>query len=91
MQFEALQDARRRQATEEFDALYDVRAGVEGTLSQGIRAFGLRQSRYIGARKTHLQRVITAVAINLVRLMPWLVGIPTAANVTTELCRIMQV
>jgi len=24
---------------------YRVRAGVEGTLSQGVRAFGMRQSR----------------------------------------------
>ena len=27
---------------------YHVRAGVEGTLSQGVRAFGMRRSRYIG-------------------------------------------
>ncbi len=78
MQFEALQDARRRQATGEFDALYDARAGIEGTLSQGIRAFGLRRSRYIGEAKTHLQHVITAVAIDLVRLMAWLAGISRA-------------
>jgi transposase len=43
-QHEALQAAWRRQATDEFDALYDGRAGVEGTLSQGIRAIGLRVS-----------------------------------------------
>jgi transposase len=25
-----------------------VRAGIEGTLSQGVRAFGMRRSRYVG-------------------------------------------
>jgi transposase len=87
-QFEALQDARRRQATGEFDALYEARAGVEATLSQGIRAFGLRRSRYIGEAKTHLQHVITAVAINLIRLMAWLAGIPRAQTRRSQLTRL---
>ncbi len=88
VQFEALQDVQRRQATEEFDALYDGPAGVEGTLSQGIRAFGLRQSRYIGKAKTHLQHVITAVAINLLRLMAWLTGIPRAQTRPSQFARL---
>jgi transposase len=32
------------------------RAGIEGTLSEGIRAHGLRRARYIGLAKTHLQQ-----------------------------------
>jgi hypothetical protein len=36
---------------------YRVRAGVEGTLSQGVRAFGMRQSRYVGFAKTALQQL----------------------------------
>lgn len=32
----------------EFKAQYALRSGVESSLSQGIRRFGLRQSRYIG-------------------------------------------
>ena len=55
-----------------------MRAGVEGTLSQGIRAFELRQARYIGLAKTRLQNVIIAVAINLVRAVAWLMEQPRA-------------
>ena len=31
-----------------FASLYSDRAGIEGTFSQGVRAFGLRQARYRG-------------------------------------------
>ena len=73
---EAIQAARQRQQTTEFTAQYAPRAGIEGTLSQGIRAFGLRQARYRGLAKTHLQHVATATAINLVRLSDWLNQVP---------------
>ena len=63
-QFEAIQAARQRQQTQEFKERYAIRAGIEGTISQGVRAFDLRRSRYIGLAKTHLQHVITATAIN---------------------------
>ena len=67
-QYEALQAARQLQTTEAGRKLYNIRAGVEGTISQGVRAFGLRQSRYWGLAKTHLQHLATAAAINLDRL-----------------------
>ena len=51
---------------------------IEGTLSQGVRAFELRRSRYIGLAKTHVQHVATAAAINLARLADWFSGIPKA-------------
>ena len=44
--------ARERQPTDAFAEQYARRAGVEGTISQGTRAFGLRQTRYIGLAKT---------------------------------------
>jgi transposase len=69
---EALQTMRKRQLTAEFQEQYAVRAGIEGTLSQGVRAFGMRRSRYIGLAKTHLQHVLIATAINLVRVVAWL-------------------
>jgi len=31
---------------------------VESTLSQAVRRFDLRQSRYIGLARTHLQQVL---------------------------------
>ena len=75
---EAIQFARKRQKTEEFASHYSLRAGIEGTVSQGVRAFGLRQARYRGQKKTHLQELATATAINVGRIANWLEGIPTA-------------
>jgi transposase len=70
-QVAALQAARERQTSEAFGTRYAVRAGIEGTLAQGVRAFGLRASRYTNQAKTHLQHILIAVAINLVRLAAW--------------------
>lgn len=69
--YEALQAARERQTTIEFKRLYAKRAGVEGTISQAVGAFGLRHSRYIGLAKTHVQHIATAAAINLSRFFDW--------------------
>ena len=71
-QHEAIEAARRRQETETYKALYALRAGVESTISQGVRRFDLRRSRYIGLAQTHLQQTINATAMNLVRLAAWL-------------------
>jgi hypothetical protein len=59
---------RQRQKTAEFTARYAGRAGVEGTHAQGIRRCGLRRARHVGLAKTRLHHVITAVALNVVRL-----------------------
>ena len=57
-----------------------VRAGIEGTISQAVRGFGLRRSRYVGQAKTHLQHVATAAAMNLVRMTEWLGGAEMATT-----------
>jgi len=44
-QYEALQAARQRQATETFKRQYDARAGVEGTIAQGVHDSDLRRAR----------------------------------------------
>lgn len=72
--FEALQAARKRQTTDAFRQQYAPRAGVEATHEQAIRRCGLRHSRYIGLAKTHLQHVLIATAINLVRISEWWAG-----------------
>ena len=77
-QHEALQAARHRQTTDEFQKTYAVRAGVEGTLSQGVRVSDLRRSRYLGLAKTHLQHLATAAAMNLLRVGAWLAEVPRA-------------
>ena len=71
---EALQARRVEQKSEIWKKRYSCRAGIEGTLSQGIRGFGLRRCRYVGHAKTHLQHLFTAAAINLARLDAWLQG-----------------
>ena len=70
-QYEALHAARQHQTTEAFKEHYAMRAGIESTLSQGVRAFDLRRSRSIGLAKTHLQHILIAVGINLKRVMAW--------------------
>jgi transposase len=71
---EALQARRAEQQTPEFREQYATRAGIEGTHAQGVRRMGLRRSHYEGLPKTHFQHVLTAVAINLVRIDAWLLG-----------------
>ena len=73
-QQEALQAARRRERTPTFAKQYARREGIEATISQGVRAFDMRRSRYVGANKTHLQHVSIAAASNIVRIMAWLDG-----------------
>jgi len=75
---QALQALRHQQNTTAWQAKYVKRAGVEGTLSQGVRAFGLRHCRYMGLAKTRLQHLATAAAINIDRLAAWLDGRPHA-------------
>ena len=82
---EAIQFARKRQNTEEFISLYSQRAGIEGTVSQGVRAFGLRQARYRGLKRTHLQELATATALNVGRIANWLNGVPTALTRRSQL------
>ena len=83
-QYVALQAAQTWSASEEGQQLYKRRAGVEGTLSQGVRAFGLRRTRYWGVAKTHLQHVVTAAAINIDRIVAWLDERPRAKTRTSR-------
>jgi transposase len=73
-QYEAQQDARRRQQTEAFKELYAQRTGIESTISQAVRRTGMRSARYIGLASIHLQHTASAAAINFSRLFEWLRG-----------------
>jgi transposase len=90
-QYEALQAAQAWYASEEGQRQYGCRAGVEGTLSQGVRAFGLRRSRYQGLEKTHLQHVATAAAINVDRIVAWLDERPRAKTRTSRFAALAPV
>lgn len=72
--YEILQANRKEQKTNPWKENYKKRAGVEGTISQGVRRFGLRQSRYVGLEKTHLQHVAMAAATNIFRIARWFQG-----------------
>ena len=76
--FEARQAALKAQETPQWQAIYQKRAGIEGTLSQGVRAFGMRRSRYIGYDKTHFQHGAIATAVNVVRFNDWFALRPRA-------------
>ena len=89
-QYEALQARRLQETTQDFKALYATRAGVEGTISQGVRTMGLRRSRSIGQERTHLQQVATAAAVNVVRLMRWLTGVPHAKARQSALVQLLR-
>ena len=81
---EMLQVARQRQQTDDFKAVYAKRSGVEGTFSQMIRNTGVRQTRYIGMAKTHLQHLASATATNILRLIHWLNDVPLAKTRTSR-------
>ncbi len=87
LEYETRQKARERQQTEEFKKQYALRSGIEGTLSQGIRGFGLRQCRYLGLAKSHLQHILTATAMNLIRVFNWCENIPLARTRTSPFAR----
>jgi len=76
--YEALVTARERERTDEFAVRYRKRRGIEGTISQGVRAFELREARYSGLAKTALQHVATAAAVNFQRLDDWWSATPRA-------------
>jgi transposase len=77
-QYEALQQRRTFEESEQHAREYARRAGVEGTISQGVRRCGLRRSRYVGLTKTHLGHALTAAALNFVRMADWLAELPRA-------------
>jgi transposase len=90
-EYEALHAARARMRDPAWLQRYHRRAGAEGTLSQGVRAFGMRRSRYIGLAKTSLQQACTAVAMNVSRVVHWLDGEPRAKTRVTRFAALAAV
>ena len=68
----ALQEARVRERTPEFRAVYAKQAGVEGTIAQSVRTCEMRRARYIGSKKLRLQAFFTATAMNVLRVCTWM-------------------
>jgi len=65
---QARMTAQRAQDTHQWRTTYNVRAGIEGTISQAVRGPDLRHSRYRGLPKAHLQNILTGMALNITRL-----------------------
>ena len=59
-------------------------------IAPASRLSDLHHARYRGLAKTHLQHVLTALAINLVRVDAWLTGVATTGSWTSRLARLTQ-
>ena len=90
-QYEALQVGRGREQTADFAAAYARRAGVEGTIAQGVRSCRLRRTHYVGQAKTHLGHLMTAAAMNVVRLLRWMADEPKAQTRHSPFARLHQI
>jgi hypothetical protein len=77
--------ARAAAATKDFQARYALRAGVEGTIRQGVAITGIRRARYRGLDKTRMEHTYAAVALNLIRLSAWWNGHPLDRTRTSHL------
>jgi transposase len=88
-QYQALQAARQREATDAFRAEYARRAGIEGTISRGTRAARLRRTRYRGLARVHRGHILTAVGLNILRLGEWLLETARAKTRLTPFARLM--
>src|ERR1022692_97619 len=80
--------ARSAQGTSDFQARYALRAGVEGTIRQGVAVTGMRHARYRGLAKTRLEHANAAAALNLIRLHAWWNGHPLDRTRTSHLARL---
>jgi IS5 family transposase len=85
---EAQLTARAAQGTSDFQARYALRAGVEGTIRQGVAVTGMRRARYRGLAKTRLEHANAAAALNLIRLHAWWNGHPLDGTRTSHLARL---
>lgn len=85
----ALKARRERQQTAEYAREVARRAGIEATISQGVRVLRLRRSRYVGLARTHLSHVLTAAGLNFLRLTDWLAGIPLAGTRSSHFIDLM--
>ena len=87
-QYEAQRQLRAEQATDAWRDRYAHRSGIEGTIAQASRRSDLHHARYRGLPKTHLQHVLTALALNLVRVDAWLTGTPLGGSWASRLTRL---
>ena len=88
-QFEALHAARRRETSTTYQRTYNRRAGIEGTISRGIRVTRLRRTRYIGLDRVRLGHILTGLGLNALRLGEWLLDIERPKTRVTPFSQVM--
>ncbi|MER6378341.1 transposase [Streptomyces mirabilis] len=87
-QQQILEEPRAEQQTDLWKERYDVRAGVEGTISQAVRRAHLRHTPYRGQSKTHLTNILSAPALNTTRVDAWQNDTPIGATHVSHLSRL---
>jgi Transposase DDE domain len=87
-QYETQRQLRTEQTTDTWLDRYAHRSGIEGTIAQASRRSDIHHARYRGLAKTHLQHVLTAVALDLVRVDAWLTGVPLGGSWVSRLTRL---
>ncbi len=87
--YRVLHEARARELTPEFRAVYAKRAGVEGTIAQAVRTCEMRRARYIGSTKLRLQAFFTATAMNVLRACEWMKEGIHASTPTSRFARLV--
>ena len=68
---------------------YAKRAGIEGTISRAVRACGVRRSRYVGLEKTQLHHLLSATALNFLRVGEWLSDMEKPKSRCSSFARLM--
>ncbi|GGK74631.1 transposase [Streptomyces flaveus] len=66
----ALEDRRREQLTDQWQQRYNIRAGVEGAISQAVRHTRIRRTRCTGLPKTRLGRRTTPAGLRISQRSP---------------------
>jgi transposase len=75
-----LQQRRREQHSAPFKERMHQRNAIEGTISELVRAHGLRRSRYRGFAKVELQNLLIATACNIKRWLQATVQSSSSGN-----------
>jgi transposase len=74
--------------TREWQAHDHRRAGIAGLFAQAVRCADLRQARYCGLAKVRRAHLLSATALNLVRLGAWWRGEPRSATRVSAFARL---
>jgi transposase len=63
--------AQEAQRTPAFQTAYRQRAGIEGTISLGVRHLGMRRTRTCGLPRVHLDHLLLGASLTFGRLAAW--------------------